>query len=90
MIFASRRSDQGPDPHLESKVWIFFIGAALALLGIGMESRWLTGLAILVLAGGVMLRFLSGGESTGEEEAFRETLGDEDGPPPFPDDSPGP
>jgi len=59
VILASRRR-RGPDPFLGRKVQIFLAGAALALVGIGVDSSLLVGLAILILLVGVGLRFLAG------------------------------
>ena len=55
MIFSSRKKG-GPDPYLDWKVRLFFLGAALVLMGIGLESSLLVGLAIAVLLVGVVLR----------------------------------
>jgi len=55
MIFSSRKKG-GPDPYLDWKVRLFFMGAVLALLGIGLGSPILVGLAISVLLVGVVLR----------------------------------
>lgn len=44
-------------PLLEWKVAIFVVAAGLGLSGMYLEERWLTGGAILVLLGGVLLRF---------------------------------
>ena len=66
MIFSSRKNRGGPDPHLDWKVRLFFGGAALALVGIGLESSLLVGLAIPVLLGGAALRFLPDGDGRGE------------------------
>ena len=78
MIFA-RRGGEGPDPFLGKKVQIFMAGAALALVGIGVDSSLLVGLAILILLAGVVLRLLAGRESAsghhppeGEEDPDRE------------------
>ena len=56
MILLDRRRSR-PDPLLEWKTWLFGAGAFLALAGIALESSILTGAAILVLLGGVGLRF---------------------------------
>lgn len=64
MIFASRNA-RGPDPHLRRKVQIFAAGAALGLVGIGLDSSLLVGLAILVLAVGMVLRLLPGNDPPG-------------------------
>ena len=57
MIFLNRRR-RGEDPHLAWKVRLFFLGAALALVGMVMDSSWLIGAAVAVLIAGVGLRFL--------------------------------
>jgi hypothetical protein len=58
VIFA-RRGKLEPDPFLERKVQLFLVGAALALVGIGIDSPLLVGLAILVLLLGMALRFFA-------------------------------
>lgn len=53
------------------KVRIFSAGAVLALAGIYLDDRRLTGAAIVLLVGGALLRFLPGGresESAGGDE----------------------
>lgn len=60
MIFASRNR-KDPDVHLDRKVHLFFLGALLALIGIGLGSSFLVSLAILVLLVGLALRFLPSG-----------------------------
>ena len=55
--------------YLEWKVRIFVAAATLALGGMYLGERWLVGVAIVVLAGGMALRFLPAGEeSEGESE----------------------
>lgn len=51
-------------------MWIFGVGAVLALLGMGLSNDWLVTLAAVVLASGVLLRLLnrSDGETDGSEE----------------------
>ena len=46
----SRRADR----YLEARVWTFVVGAVLALGGMFLEKRWLVGVAIVVLVGGVV------------------------------------
>jgi hypothetical protein len=46
------------DPWLQAKLWIFSIGALLALLGMGLENGWLIGAAGIMLAAGLLLRFV--------------------------------
>jgi hypothetical protein len=43
---------------LVPKLWIFGIGALLALLGMALENDWLIGGAGVVLAVGIVLRFV--------------------------------
>ena len=74
----SRRSSH----FLEWRVGIFTVGAALALGGIYLETRWMTGTAIVVLLGGVLLRFAAGagdGSPRGGED--QEGEGEEDAGP---------
>ena len=59
MIFSSRRK-RDPDENLSLKVGVFFAGAALALVGIGIDSSILVGLATVILVAGLLLRFLPG------------------------------
>jgi hypothetical protein len=59
----SRRAGE----HLSWKVRLFSVGAVLALAGIYLNDRWLTGAAIVVLTAGVGVRFLSGGRSSSED-----------------------
>ncbi len=54
--------------YLEWKVRIFALGATLALGGMYLNQRWLVGVAILVLAAGMALRFLPSGEEPDEDE----------------------
>ncbi|MBI4540039.1 MAG: hypothetical protein HY704_11090 [Gemmatimonadetes bacterium] len=51
------RSRRGPDRYLTWKVRAFWLGAVLGVLGMFLESVWLTAPAILVLLVGVFLRF---------------------------------
>lgn len=53
-----RRRSEGDDRWLMVKLWMFGFGAALAVLGMVFENDWLIGAAALVLAGGVVLRFV--------------------------------
>ncbi|MDP2955665.1 MAG: hypothetical protein Q8N53_04530 [Longimicrobiales bacterium] len=40
---------------------LFSAGGVLGVAGILLDQRWLTGLAIVVLGAGVLVRFLPGG-----------------------------
>jgi len=52
----SRRSDR----FLEWKVRIFTLAAALVVVGMYLDARWMTGVAIFLLASAMLLRFLPG------------------------------
>lgn len=61
-----RRGVSDDDPWLQVKLWLFTIGAMLALLGMGLQNDWLIGAAGIVLAGGLVLRFVGrNGEGEG-------------------------
>jgi hypothetical protein len=79
VIFA-HRGRRGPDPHLPKKVQLFFAAAAVALVGIALDSFWLVGLAILFLLAGLALRFLPGGGPAGGDPSpeGEESIVDED------------
>lgn len=59
-IFMNRSKRAGR--FLEWRIAVFAVGASLALGGIYLDQRWLVGVAIVVLAGGMATRFLPGGE----------------------------
>ncbi len=54
-----RRSDDGA-PWLHARLWLFGIGAAIALAGIALDDDRVIGAAILILAVGFLLRLLPG------------------------------
>jgi hypothetical protein len=56
---------------LEWKVRIFSVGAVLALVGIYLDERWMTGAAIGVLLLGFVLRFLPGMNEERDDEEER-------------------
>ena len=58
MFFSRRR--EGTDHYLDWKVRLFFLGAALALAGIGLDSSLVVGLALAVFVAGFALRFFPG------------------------------
>lgn len=67
-----RRGVSDDDPWLDVKLWLFSIGALLALLGMLLERDVLIGAAGVVLATGVVLRFVrrpttEGGEGPEED-----------------------
>lgn len=53
-MFTNRSSDR-PVRHLEWRVRLFGVAAILAIAGIGAEIGWLVNLAIVVLAGTMLL-----------------------------------
>jgi hypothetical protein len=53
--------------YLEWKVRIFSVAAVLALVGIYLESGWMTGAAMGLLALGLLLRLLPDGGSGPDE-----------------------
>jgi hypothetical protein len=60
-----RRRD---DRFLEWKIRLFTVAAVLAMVGIFLEERWMTGTAIVLLLGGMLLRFLPGGAPSVAED----------------------
>ena len=68
--------------YLEWKVRAFAAGATLALGGMYLGKQWLVGVAIVVLAGGMALRFLPEREEPGQESELDDESesGDEDDP----------
>ncbi len=63
-MFVDRRRRAGR--YLEWKVGLFSLAAALTLMGMYLEVRWMTGLAIVVLASAMLIRFLPGGREVDE------------------------
>ena len=59
MGFLTRRASPA-GPLLEWRVRLFSAGGVLGVAGILIEERWLTGLAIVLLGAGVLIRFLPG------------------------------
>lgn len=55
-MFLDRR--RRSDAFLEWKVRIFSVAAGVALVGIWLDERWMTGTALALLLGGVLLRFV--------------------------------
>ena len=69
MFFRRGVSDDG---WLQLKLWLFSIGALLALVGMFLENDWVVGAAGVVLLAGFLLRFAPGPDADGrasEEEA---------------------
>ncbi len=78
------RTRQAGD-YLEWKVRIFTVGAVLAAAGMYLQEDWLVGVATVVLAVGVLLRFLPGAPpDTDAPDAAEgaEQLSDRDAGPP--------
>ena len=71
-----RRGVADDDPWLTPKLWLFGIGAILALGGMLFENDWLIGAAAVVLLAGALLRFIprrtEPREELGEVEAVEE------------------
>jgi hypothetical protein len=44
--------------YFEWKIRLFSVGAVVALTGIYLDSRWVTGAAIVILMSGLLLRLL--------------------------------
>ena len=59
----------GADRWLVPKMSLFVIGAAIAILGIGLGREWLVDVAIAVLVVGVLLRFIPGRKSPPDDRA---------------------
>jgi hypothetical protein len=93
VILASRKNG-APDPFLDWKVRLFFVGAIVALVGMGLDSSLIVGVAILVLLVGASLRFLprekqgangiEGAEGAEGDKADADVENVEISPPPVP------
>lgn len=59
----SRRDDR----FLEWKVRLFSVSAAVAIVGIYLDERWMTGLALVLLLGGLFLRFFPGATASPDQ-----------------------
>ncbi|MGD2044715.1 MAG: hypothetical protein PVJ80_05260 [Gemmatimonadota bacterium] len=60
--------DRKAGQYLEWKVRIFSVAAVLALVGIYLESGWMTIAAIGLLLVGLLLRFLPGATGSPEDD----------------------
>lgn len=60
-------ANRGPreDRYLEWKIALFSVAAAVAMVGIYLDERWMTGVALVLLVAGMFLRFLPGGGGGG-------------------------
>lgn len=66
-------------PWLEWKVRLFAVAAVLALAGMYLQQRWMTGAAIVVLALAMALRFLPDGRVIAGHTERLDDEEDEDG-----------
>ena len=64
MLFIARRGP-GEDRYLEWKSGLFSVAAVVAMVGIYLDERWMTGTALALLVAGMLLRFLPGGGGGG-------------------------
>jgi hypothetical protein len=60
--------DRRAGKYLEWKVRLFAVAAVVGLGGIYVESRWVTGVAIVILTGALLLRWLPAGAGETEED----------------------
>jgi hypothetical protein len=67
-MFFRRGTLHHDDPWLTEKLWLFTAGAVSAMLGMLLDNSWLMGVGALLLACGVLIRFLPRGEHYGEPE----------------------
>jgi hypothetical protein len=68
LVFVDRSRKADDYPWLPWKVRIFLAGAALAVVGMALDSNVLVGIAMGVLVFGFMIRFLPGGKGVAEGE----------------------
>ena len=64
-LIMDRGRKAGRYPWLTWKVRFFLLGASMAIAGMAMAIQWLVAIAIVILCGGFLIRFLPGGR--GEE-----------------------
>jgi hypothetical protein len=63
-VFFRRGVSSKDDPWVAEKIWVFTVGALVAMVGMLLENPWLMGAAALLLLGGILLRFIPrGGDS---------------------------
>jgi hypothetical protein len=58
MFRISRERREGPDPFLDLKIGLFLIGAILGAIGMARSNQTLITIAIVVVAIGILLRFV--------------------------------
>jgi hypothetical protein len=68
LLFVDRSRKADDYPWLPWKVRLFLAGAALAVVGMAVDSNVLVGIAMGVLVFGFMIRFLPGGKGVAEGE----------------------
>lgn len=66
-MFFRRGVSGRDDPWVTEKIWIFTIGALVAMVGMLVENPWLMGAAGLLLLGGILLRFIPRRPGEGED-----------------------
>jgi len=79
MFRPSRKPRDGEDRFLVWKVRLFVVGAAVALVGMGLSRSWVVWAGMGVLLVALVLRFLPDGDREPEDDSAREptTAGDE-------------
>ncbi len=68
-IFLDRNLEGSRYPWFEWKARLFFVGGALALVGIASERDWIVAAATLILVAAFALRFLPGARRTEDTQA---------------------
>ncbi len=66
IVFLDRSRRAGH--YLEWKVLLFSVAAVVALVGIYLEQRWMTGTAIVLLLAGLSLRFLPASDDDDDDD----------------------
>jgi hypothetical protein len=61
-----RRTSGDHDPWLREKIWVFVAGAVAAMIGMLLDNSWVLVGAGILLAAGVLLRFVPRG---GDDDA---------------------
>lgn len=65
MIFRPSRDPDRPVRRLEWRMWLFGTGAVVALIGMASGQAWIIYLAIVLLAVGLVSRFIPHGGGHG-------------------------